>query len=776
MPILIRRLEAKSREISTNTIGPFSRLHGWTYEKLKQECLARKQLFKDPDFPANSSSLGLRDQEGIYVWKRPWDICKNPKFMADGFSRFDVRQGNLGDCWLAAGLSAVCDHRSLLEQVVPMDQSMLENYAGIFHFFFWQYGKWVEVIIDDYLPTIKGRLAFIASTDRTEFWSALLEKAYAKLYGSYGALEGGHPVEAMEDFTGGVCEWFELKDKAPSDLVSILEKALVRSSLLSCSIESPDGMENELPNGLIEGHAYTINLIKTITLTLGDKVTLIRMRNPWGNSKEWKLAWSDRSPEWSLVSSSDKKKLEFRRSADGEFWMSLEDFINCFHKLEICNLGPDALTEELAEKCGRHWEMERYEGQWIRNVTAGGCLNYWKTSFYSNPQFRINVEIPDENERTGTLLVALMQMKQCSIKCTTSKFTTIGFAIFKLPETSTGPLTKQSAQSEFFKYKSVFINRREVSQRYKLEPGVYCIIPSTYEPNVERNFILRLYSEQKYSSVVLDEFTSIIENMPLLVADADDSLWDVSPKASAVNVRGVSSSGYQDKVHDKTLYPAVLQDENTGVLYSANLVHQWLTTDQYDDDIAVIHGATEAVSILADYLKLPAEENERRVIAAFGELSDHNMEIDACILCNILTEAYDTDLGFEKFRVDVCRSMVAMLDDDRSGKLSLSEFKKLCRCLKKWVSVFEENDTDKKGFVRSFQLREILKMVGYTVSNQTFHTLVMRYGDPDGELHFQDFLHCLVRLNKMFDVFDDSGLAGSIILNLDEFIQTTMYN
>ena len=52
-----------------------------------------------------------------------------------------------GDCWLAAGLSAICDHRSLLEQVVPMDQSMLENYAGIFHFFFWQYGKWVEVCV-----------------------------------------------------------------------------------------------------------------------------------------------------------------------------------------------------------------------------------------------------------------------------------------------------------------------------------------------------------------------------------------------------------------------------------------------------------------------------------------------------------------------------------------------------------------------------------------------------------------------------------------------------
>ena len=58
-----------------------------------------------------------------------------------------------------------------------------------------------------------------------------------RLYGSYGALEGGHPVEAMEDFTGGVCEWFDLTEKGPLDLVSIIQKALDRSSLLSCSIE-----------------------------------------------------------------------------------------------------------------------------------------------------------------------------------------------------------------------------------------------------------------------------------------------------------------------------------------------------------------------------------------------------------------------------------------------------------------------------------------------------------------------------------------------------------
>ena len=55
----------------------------------------------------------------------------------------------------------------------------------------------------------------------------------------------------------------------------------------------------------------------------------------------------------------------------------------------------------------------------------------------------------------------------------------------------------------FFKYtrstasSETFINLREVTCRFKLPPGVYCIVPSTFDPNEEGEFLLRIFSENK---------------------------------------------------------------------------------------------------------------------------------------------------------------------------------------------------------------------------------------------------------------------------------------
>ena len=62
------------------------------------------------------------------------------------------------------------------------------------------------------LPQRKGSYCYAKCSDPNEFWVALIEKAYAKIHGSYEAIEGGMPIEAMVDLTGGLAERYELKN------------------------------------------------------------------------------------------------------------------------------------------------------------------------------------------------------------------------------------------------------------------------------------------------------------------------------------------------------------------------------------------------------------------------------------------------------------------------------------------------------------------------------------------------------------------------------------
>ncbi|XP_071542636.1 calpain-B-like isoform X2 [Panulirus ornatus] len=494
------------------------------FRTLRDECIKANKLYQDPQFPPNEYSINF---EGVtrrsYVWKRPNDIIQDPRFFVDGATRFDIQQGELGDCWLLAAVCNLTLNPGLFHVVVPRDQGFTQLYAGIFHFKFWQYGKWQEVIVDDMLPTHNGRLVFMHSKTKNEFWCALLEKAYAKLYGGYEALRGGNINESMVDLTGGVVEMIDLRDP-PSNMFSILNKANRRGALIGCAIE-PDhpGVETEgiLPNGLIMRHAYSVTRVTTVDIAsaapkLQGKADLVRLHNPWGNEAEWKGSWSDKSSEWATISPEEKQRLGLTFDDDGEFWMSFKDFSENFTTVEICDVTPEVFDyddsddeddddenggQKAADSVQRKWRRLMYEGAWVSHQTAGGCRNFIDT-FATNPQYTVDLEDPDEDDDDDlcTIVVSLMQKNVRQLKRYGVDYVPIGFTIYKLPEDQQ---SGQKLDKEFFKYNAsyakvpFFLNTREVTTRFSFPPGSYVIIPSTFEPETPGEFLLRIFTEAK---------------------------------------------------------------------------------------------------------------------------------------------------------------------------------------------------------------------------------------------------------------------------------------
>uniref|UniRef100_A0A3Q2QC71 Calpain 1, (mu/I) large subunit a n=1 Tax=Fundulus heteroclitus TaxID=8078 RepID=A0A3Q2QC71_FUNHE len=425
------------------------------YEALKQECLEAGCLFEDPCFPAEPPSLGFKElapyssKTRDVEWMRPTELTGDPQFIVGGATRTDICQGALGDCWLLAAIASLTLNERLLHRVVPQGQSFQDDYAGIFHFQFWQFGEWVDVVIDDRLPVKDGELMFVHSAEGNEFWSALLEKAYAKLNGSYEALSGGSTTEGFEDFTGGVSEMYELS-KAPKDLYRIIGKALERGSLLGCSIDitSAFDMEAVTFKKLVKGHAYSVTGLKEVDYR-GNTVRLIRIRNPWGQV-EWTGAWSDKGSV-------------------------------CSSKWLLCVLQRVKTLYFLLNSCISWVCMDEPAHVWSKQRCKLHCL--FKKSLK-------RTVLKDFNKLNAPKSFACIYKNSCSAYrgCQNVHLKKNFF------------LSNSScARSE------TFINLREVSTRLRLPPGEYLIVPSTFEPGKEADFVLRVFTEKQSETEELDD-------------------------------------------------------------------------------------------------------------------------------------------------------------------------------------------------------------------------------------------------------------------------------
>ncbi|ERN17768.1 calpain-type cysteine protease DEK1 [Amborella trichopoda] len=460
---------------------------------VKEALFARGEMhFTDQEFPPNEQSLFVDPDnpspklQVVSEWMRPMELMKEssmgsiPCLFSGPANPSDVCQGRLGDCWFLSAV-AVLTEVSQISEVIITPQF---NEEGVYTVRFCIQGEWVPVVVDDWIPCeSRGKPAFATSRKSNELWVSILEKAYAKLHGSYEALEGGLVQDALVDLTGGAGEEIDMRsaqaqiDLASGRLWSQLLRFKQEGFLLGAG--SPSGSDVHISSsGIVQGHAYSVLQVREV-----DGHKLVQIRNPWANEVEWNGPWSDSSPEW--TDRIRHKLKHVAQSKDGIFWMSWQDFQLHFRSIYVCRIYPPEMRYSI-------------HGQW-RGCSAGGCQDY--DTWNQNPQFRLRA-IGPEASLPIHVFITLTQGVSFSRKNAgfrnyqsshDSSMFYIGMRILKT--------RGRRAAYNIYLHESVggtdYVNSREIACEMVLDPDPkgYTIVPTTIHPGEEAPFVLSVFTK-----------------------------------------------------------------------------------------------------------------------------------------------------------------------------------------------------------------------------------------------------------------------------------------
>ena len=218
--------------------------------------------FTDESFPTEMSSIG--EIEGLppnTSWKRISEIVKDPKLIVDGILPTDIVQKRLDKCYFLSTIATLAEKES---RIITIFADQKESANGLYKVKLRVNGYIREIIVDDFVPVDEDGDPLFCQPNDSEIWVMILEKAWAKLKGSYERISckfffitDGNPTEVFKAVTYSPSQLFaineteHLSDKIWDDL----EECLAQSKPV-CAGSKP-GTDSEV-QGLVENHFYTI--------------------------------------------------------------------------------------------------------------------------------------------------------------------------------------------------------------------------------------------------------------------------------------------------------------------------------------------------------------------------------------------------------------------------------------------------------------------------------------------------------------------------------------
>lgn len=200
-----------------------------------------RSLYYDPLHPPkgaipNESIKWLRISTGDVT------DCDNPKYSNYDHGSSLIEQGALGDRYIVNALRLIASKPEFMKRLLVSDRF---SHQGLYTFKFCKSGKWRYVHIDDSIPCRQsGKVNFSRNHNHNETYAMLVEKAYAKLHGSYEAIAFGLTEKVLHEFCESSVQCIRVDTLVAADRCNmvweVLERAMETKRLVGCLRTTPD--------------------------------------------------------------------------------------------------------------------------------------------------------------------------------------------------------------------------------------------------------------------------------------------------------------------------------------------------------------------------------------------------------------------------------------------------------------------------------------------------------------------------------------------------------
>lgn len=165
--------------------------------------------------------------------------------------------------------------------------------------------------------------------------------------------------------------------------------------------------------------------------------------------------------------------------------------------------------------------------------------------------------------------------------------------------------------------------------------------------------------------------------------------------------------------------------------------------------------------------------DDARVKELFDQYAGEDDVIDASELQKILKVVMLRDFGFmETFSIESCRTLLQIMDTDRSFRIEYAELRKIWGLLTLCRTAFMCFDKNRNGKIEAFELPHCLRMLDMEISGRVMEKLVERFSDKNRDLNFEAFVLSMAKIHELVRMYEEETLyEAEPTVAIDEFMQ-----